>query len=318
MQRRPWWRNCASQADAEILAIDRMEDDLSPLPDGMTGIRELIASLEMCHHKAERWVHNIIEDIGSGQTVRGLGTRSHGASHPVEQTWQNTCAALAAWCAGCPAATIDLSIGKAPASELLAHLGQRTPLKEWQLQRVVARIRSFVSWPRPPHDASARYVGILESGSDYESVLRTECPDYYSEHADFWLATVDTTIHDRLDGKESEISLGLAIDMLMPCNWNFVANLQIVLGAIGGALEPEHPFAACDRNIRLVPIRGRMGTISSTLEAFYRDSAPNDEADREVLALLGEPTQARRWLVASLDKTIRLQLQLKDQDRQKV
>ena len=28
---RSWWRNCALEADSEILDIDRMEDDIAPL-----------------------------------------------------------------------------------------------------------------------------------------------------------------------------------------------------------------------------------------------------------------------------------------------
>jgi hypothetical protein len=315
---RHWWRNCAPEVDAEILAIDRLEDELSPLPDDVCRVRELIASLEMCHHKAERWVHIIIEAIGSGQTAKGLGTRSPGAHHPVEQTWGNACAALTAWCAGCPPAAVDLSVGAVPAAQLLGRLGQRSPLKEWQVQRAVERIRSFLDWPRSRSDDSARYVGILEAGSDYESRLRTECPDYYREHDDFWLATVSTTIHHTLDGEEAELSLAVAIDMLMPCNWNFARNLQIVAGAIGGDLKPGHPFAACDGNIGLAPIRSRMQAVSGTLRAFCGGSAYGQETDREVLSLLGGPTPVKEWLAASLDKTIRLQMRLQGHGRREV
>ena len=69
---RSWWRNCALEADSEILAIDRMEDGIVPIPENVSKIRELIASLELCHHKAERWVANIIEAIGAGGTSKGL------------------------------------------------------------------------------------------------------------------------------------------------------------------------------------------------------------------------------------------------------
>jgi hypothetical protein len=61
---RSWWRNCALEADSEILAIDRMEDHIAPIAANVSKIRELISSLELCHHKAERWVGNIIEAIG--------------------------------------------------------------------------------------------------------------------------------------------------------------------------------------------------------------------------------------------------------------
>ena len=153
---RSWWRNCALEADSEILDIDRMEDHIAPIDPKVSKIRELIGSLEMCHHKAEKW----------------------------------------------------------------------------------------------------------------------------------------------------------AIDMLWTCHWNFVENLQIVLEMIGGNLKPERPFAACAWNISLSPIRPRMEVVSNTLKVFCDNSASDKEIDRYVLSLLGEPTEEKKWLAASLGKTIRLQLSL--------
>lgn len=305
---RSWWRNCALEADGEILAIDKMEEHISPIAPDVKSIRELISGLELCHHKAERWVSNIIEAIGTGKTIKGLGTRSPGQPHPAEKVWQNACAALSAWCAGCPSMSVDLSVGTVPASRLLAALGQRSPLKEWQVQRVMEKIRSAIHWPQPLEDPTAQYVWILLSGGEYEAFYRSQCPEHYKEHEDFWLKTVRTLIHDTENGDESELSLGLAIDMLMPCHWNFVENLQIVLEAIGGRLNPKKPFAACGRNINLLPIRRRMEIVSNTLKAFYSAPESNQEMDRDLLALLGKPTEVKKWLAASLDKTIRLQL----------
>ena len=85
-------------------------------------------------------------------------------------------------------------------------------------------------------------------------------------------------------------------------------NLRIVLEAIGGRLNPGNPFAACGRNITLVPIRRRMKIISNTLKVFCGEPELDQELDRDILALLGEPTEVNRWLANSLDKTIRLQL----------
>jgi hypothetical protein len=285
-----------------------MEDQIAPIDPNAAKIRELISSLELCHHKAERWVGNIIKAIGSGETRKGLCTRSPGQKHPAEKIWQNACAALSAWCAGCPGTKVDLSIDTVPASQLLACLGERSPLKEWQVQRVIEKIRSAINWPQSSDDPTAQYVWILFSGGEYESAYRNECPEHYKEHEDFWLRTVRTIIHDTENGDEADLSLGLAIDMLMPCHWRFVENLRIVLEAIGGRLNPEKPFAACARNITLVPIRRRMEIVSNTLKFFCADPELNQELDRDLLALLGEPTEGKRWLAASLEKTIRLQL----------
>jgi len=302
------WRNCALKADSEILAIDRMEDHIAPIDPNAAKVRELISSLELCHHKADRWVYNIIEAIGAGETRKGLGTRSPGQQHPSETVWQNACAALTAWCAGCPSMKINLSIETVPASRLVACLGVRSPLKEWQVQRVIEKIRSVIHWPRSADDPAAKYVWILLSAGEYEFTYLNQCPEHYREHEDFWQTTVRTIIHDTENGNKANLSLGLAIDMLMPCHWRFVENLWIVLEAIGGKLNPEKPFAACGRNITLLPIRGRMEIVSNTLKVFYGDPEPDQKLDRNLLVLLGKPTEVKKWLAASLDKTIRLQL----------
>ena len=65
---------------------------------------------------------------------------------------------------------------------------------------------------------------------------------------------------------------------------------------------------ACARNIGLLPSRARMEEVCEALRAFCGEAESGREPDRDVLARLGEPTPERRWLAASLDKTIRLQL----------
>jgi len=95
---------------------------------------------------------------------------------------------------------------------------------------------------------------------------------------------------------------------LWPCHWRFVENLRIVLEAIGGRLEPSTPFAACGRNIGLSPLRPRMAVVCDTLRGFAGLVGTDAENDEEILSMLGEPTDAKRWLALSLDKTIRLQM----------
>jgi hypothetical protein len=305
---RTWWRNCAAEVDSEILDIDRWEDEIAPIPQNVATIRELISALELCHHKADRWVENIIEAISGGKTDKGLGTRRPDQHHSIEETWQNACASLSAWCAGCPSTSVDVSIGGVPASQILAGLGERSPLKEWQVQRVIEKIRSLIHWPQSEDDPMAQYRWLLLSGGEYEAFYRSECPEHYKEHEDFWLASVRTMIHDTEGGNETDLSLGLAIDMLWPCHWNFVQNLRIVLEAIGGKLSSDEPFAACARNIALLPIRDRMQRVSNTLRVFYSDLESGEGVDTRLRAILGEQTKEKKWLAASLDKTIRLQM----------
>ena len=305
---RPSWRNCALHNDAKMETIDAMEDSLAPLSANAVQIRQLITSLELCHHKAERWVHNIIEAIGSGPTGKGLGTRPPGELHAAEQVWQNACTVLDAWCAGNPDSQTDMTIGDIPASQLLAGLGEQTPLKQWQVQRVIERIRSHIHWPPSLDDPAAQYQWLLLTGDDYELDYFEACPAYYQDHADYWLATVQTIIHDTDQAEPAELSLAIAIDLLMPCHWDFIGNLQLVLAAIGGQLHPSRPFAACGRNITLVPIRSRMQRVCYTLQVFCAESISNQQADTRLLDLLGKSSAEKKWLAACLDKTIRLQL----------
>jgi hypothetical protein len=168
---------------------------------------------------------------------------------------------------------------------------------------VIEKIRSWIDSPRSQQDPSTQYAWL--------SCGQNECPDHYKEHEDFWRQTVETTPFAGLQGLDGgDFSFGLAIDLLWTCHWNFLENLQIVLEVIGGNLKPERPFSACAWNITLSQIRPRMEVVSNTLRDFCGDSESDKEITREVLSLLGEPTEEKKWLAASLDKTIRLQLEL--------
>ncbi|MFC1639352.1 hypothetical protein ACFL3B_01155 [Gemmatimonadota bacterium] len=307
---RECWANCGVDADEEMLAIDRLEDELSPLPENTRRIRKLISTLELCHHKADRWVTNIVEAIGEGDSSKGLGTRAAGELHPAERDWKNAWSALSAWCTGQPAAAVEFKIGDRSASALLSKLGQRSTLKEWQVQRAIERIREFIGWPLSMQQEDSAYVFLEECGADWEPPGDATCPEFYREHEDFWKQTIKTRIHDTVNGEAADISLAVAIDLLFPCNWNFVNNLDVVLGAIGGELHPAQPLAVCARNVRLAPIRERMQTVCKTLQYSLRNQRSEKNVDSTLLELLADLTAQQRWLVASLDKTIRLQLGL--------
>jgi hypothetical protein len=176
-------------------------------------------------------------------------------------------------------------------------------LKEWQVQRVIDKIRSWTDWPWSDQDPSTQYSWI--------TINQTECPNYFKEHEDFWQQTIETMPFDDLEGLDGEgFSLGLAIDLLWTCHWKYIENLQIVLEIIGGKLKPDKPFAACAWNITLSPIRPRMEVISNSLKVFNGEDEADKQIDMDILAMLGEATDEKKWLAASLDKTIRLQLKL--------
>lgn len=285
---RSCWENCAGEIDREIVAIDSMEDSIAPLDKETVRIRRLVTSLELCHHKAERWVALIIEGIGSGKGIKGpVGTRPAGQTHPIEEVWGNCCKILSSWTR---AKEPEPKVGVMEGKDLVACLGPRTPLKVWQVERVVEKISSVL-------DPSNKYQEIVENDRHYRG------------DSDFRDVTLETVIHDTVDGEEAMISLAAAIDHLEPCHWNFIENLVIVLAAIGGDLYPEKPFGACHRNIRLTPILERMRIVTNTLQTFIGEQRKG-EIDEDILEVLGSKTPVKEWLVESRDKTIRLQLAL--------
>jgi len=188
-----------------------------------------------------------------------------------------------------------------PAEELLAFIGEPSPLKVWQVGRVVDRVGEALDPGRPYHRMA------LDLG-DYGEPGAHPAGEYYEDNPDYLNQTRKTIIHDTVDGHGSKISLAMAIDLLMPCHWDLAGSVVTILKAIGGDLHPARPYACCARNVRLSPLCERMRTISNTLGVFWKSEETAGVLDQDILASLGEVTAVKRWLAASLDKTIRLHL----------
>jgi hypothetical protein len=67
------------------------------------------------------------------------------------------------------------------------------------------------------HEESV-YAFMEECGPDWEHPPDPECPERYREHEEFWRRTIQTRIHDTVDGEARDISLAVAIDLMFPCN----------------------------------------------------------------------------------------------------
>jgi hypothetical protein len=116
--------------------------------------------------------------------------------------------------------------------------------------------------------------------------------EHYKDATEFLEQTKEIIIHDTVDGREANMSLAMAIDMLMPCNWDFVGSIVTLLKAIGGELQPERPYVCHSRNLKLSPLCDRLRTISNTLGVFLKEKEKNGKTDQDIL-----------------DATIRLQLE---------
>lgn len=302
---RPCWLNCYGPddksflEDKELLAIDIMEDSIAPLDDRITAIRGIITRFEACYHEADKEAEYIIKSIAAGHRLE----QSNERPPKRKKELQNTHSILAQWCNDSDIEGVDLDVGGVGADELLSFIGQPNPLKIWQVERIVDRVGEALDPSRPYHRLA------LDLG-DYGEPGAHPAGQYYKDNLDFLEQTKKTIIHDTVDGHKSGVSLAMAIDMLMPCHWDFVGALVVILKAIGGDTHPEKPFTCCARNIKLSPLCERLMTISNTLGTFWKDEKTNQNIDRDILASLGEATPIKRWLAASLDKTIRLHLSM--------
>lgn len=249
-------------------------------------IQKLISDLELCHHKARRHAELIIKAIGEGRTTKGYQALEPERKHPSTRMWQNAIDILSAWISGGISRIKGIRVGNHSAEKLAGLLGERTMLKEWQVQQVVNKLKA----------ASRMYPGC-----EYREMI--EYPKKYKNFRHFRNQTVKTKISDLKDGKEAEISLGTAIDHLEPCNWNFPENLVLVLMAINGDLSPKKPFAAHGRNIRINPINERMRIIANTLRTFCHRPA-RGVVDEAVLKLLGTRSPEKQALATMLQEKI--------------
>jgi hypothetical protein len=285
------------QADAEMLDIDKMEDAVATLDEQAVRIRELITRFESCYHEADKQAKLIARAIGAGRCPEKSNERPPERKKELE----NSRLILSRWCEDPSFRGMKLNVGSIQSGELLSYIGKASPLKVWQVQRIVDKIGSALEPDRPYHNLA------LNLG-DYGETGKNPAGEFYKNDAAFLEQTKTTIIHDTVDGREAKISLAMAIDLLMPCHWDYVGALTTILKAIGGELHPERPYACCARNLRLNPLYDRLGIISNTFGVFWKDKKHSKKIDPEILESLGRITEVKRWLAASMDKTMRLQL----------
>ena len=293
---KPWWQNCGVEPDAEMLEIDAMEDAIAPLDERTTRIRDLITRFEACYHEADREAEYIVKSIAAGRCLEQSKERPPQRKKELEDCYQ----ILSRWCEDTAVKDIDLKLGDISAEKLLSYIGEANPLKVWQIERIVDKVRSALEPDRPYHT-------VVFDLRDYVPTAKPP-GEHYKDASEFLQQTKETIIHDTVDGHEAKMSLAMAIDMLEPCNWDFVGSIVTLVKAIGGQLHPERPYVCHQRNLRLSPFCNRLRAISNTLSAFWKEEDSTEGVDTNLLAVLGAMTPEKRWLAASLDKTIRLQL----------
>ena len=201
----PWANLGLSQVDAEIAHIRTLERRAEPLPPVATAIRELITRFEICHFKAERHIHRIIEAIGAMRL--DFAPAAIGAAHPKsgEIAWrrdrtgrsrpgQEFIWALQVWLTEAPYSDLDpRGIPRRRIEQVNGALGERDDRKARLVSALVARL-----------------------------LLRADRPPLPPDLAPFWEQVEATDI----------------------CHYTFPVNLEKMIQAIG-RLEPVPDFVGC-------------------------------------------------------------------------
>jgi len=200
---RPWWRNYVEEADREILVIDKMVEAIEPLDEQTTKIRGLITGLEPCYHEADKAAERIVKAIGSGRCPKESNERPPQRKKELEDCYR----ILSRWCEDTAVRDIDSDFGGISAKELLSYIGEASPLKVWQVERIVDKVRSALEPNRPYH------MMVLDLG-DYGEPGARPVGEYYKDKSEFVQQTKEIIIHDTVDGREARMSLPMAIDML--------------------------------------------------------------------------------------------------------
>ncbi len=282
-----FWTNCvAPRDDAEVLTIDGMETALTPLSDDDVALRKAVSRVECCNWETYQQVLQIIEAISCENPA--LLPATVGCSHKGsvrEDMCSGICSLLQAWEDGTLDITALTQVEALLAKRMVEFLGEPDELKIWQVRQLRKKLAE-------PHAWQNLYVTDRQNLEPFHET------------------TLATVIHDKDDGREAELSLAHAIDHLEICNWNFANNLNVIMKAIGGNLYPFRVYAAHNRNIKLNPDLEPLKVTANTLLAYAEVYMPRTATDEAVTMTLGVKTEVKKWLAASLGKTIQLQIGL--------
>jgi len=159
---RPCWCNLGGEADSEMLDIDKMEDSIAPLDEDTTKIRQLITGFELCYHEADKEAEYIAQAIGAGHCPE----RSNERPPQRKKELENSLQILSSWCEDTAVSGLELDVGGISADELLSSIGPPSPLKLWQVERIVDKITEALDHSRPYHNMALDLGDYGEPGAN--------------------------------------------------------------------------------------------------------------------------------------------------------
>jgi len=303
---RKHWVNCCAKPDQEVIDVDRMEDELAEEERGRAlPIRRLITRFETCHWNSDRWLERIVLAIAEEQVPPTSGRPP--TEHPLAQMLACLRTTLVHWVTRSTALPAQCTILDRSSAALVKSLGAWTPYKAWVVQRVIEGLERHMCSAGLLERPEGALTKFFPGGLTLEG---PEADSYFADSLDLLARARSQRLQVRpeVDGQVQEHSLAFVIGFLNPCNkfyFQFLLALLKVLDAPDEDRVLPSPFCG---NIS----QGRHRRYYRAINAFRQylgkppeGSLPGDEA---ILAQLGEPTAVKRWLVASLEKTLREQV----------
>jgi hypothetical protein len=303
---RAHWVNCCLAPDSETIEIDRIEDQLAPEEQARAQqIRRLITGFEVCHWNSDRWLERIVQAIAEEQVPPKSGRPR--TQHPLAQMLICLRAVLAHWVARATDPLRQCIVLDKTGAEILTGLGPWTPFKAWVVQRFLDGLEHHLqaNGLLPPSE--------LPPGRSYPADLDLDSPSADSYFADSlgWLAEARSRklkTRKEIGDEVQEHSLAALISSPNPCNEFYFRFLVALFEYLhDGDNERILPFPFCGN---ISPDRHRRYCrVINALRAYLGQPPQGSlSPDNAVLAQLGERALAKRWLVASLEKTLREQL----------
>lgn len=303
---RAHWVNCCQEPDREIIEIDLMEDQLdSKERKQAQEIRRLITRFEVCHWNSDRWLERIVQAIVEEQIPPTSGRPR--TRHPLVEMLICLREVLVHWVERATTPLPQCIILDKTGAEILHSLGTWTPFKAWVVQRLLDGLEHHLRVHRllPPSE--------LPPARSYSGDLNLDSPNadpYFPDSLD-WLAEARSRklkTRKEIGDEVQEHSLAMLISSPNPCNafyFRFLFALFEYLDDPDNERILPSPFCG---NVSLARHRRYYRAINALRTYLSQPLTGPLPLDDAVLSRLGKPTQAKRWLVASLEKTLREQL----------
>ena len=300
---RKWWNNVAQEPDEEILAIDKLEDNLKyrSTQDKKLAydIRKAIGRLEGCHFKVEHYINRIIYAIRNNHFPQSNQRESAQLNKDWVRKWEPVLEYLEKW-SGLETEKSSNNqefINGVKTEKINELLGEKTILKVWQVNFIIDNIRELLELWFTEQDSSNK------NHAQQKRINKKIQLKYEKLNSEFWEKTRELLIP--IDEMNHLVSFQELLNtweyIVCISNPNFMNDLLAILGTVGGKAIYVHQTCGFYLESLKVFIR----SLSTKLQKYL--DAMNDEifSDDELIELFGEKTPIKCWLVTSLEKTIR-------------